>query len=92
MGYRVGGGGSRNTDLMSGFPEVWGCQAPAHLMGTCLACPGDQGFIGRSASVPSSLFAEKEEEERRRCWTKEQKGTGFGQSGRKFYGKWGRIK
>jgi len=43
---------------------------------SCLS--GDQGFLGKSAPVPSSLFAEEEEEGRRRCWKKEQKGTDFG--------------
>lgn len=72
------GGDLRNTDLLSGFPELWGRQVPAHLVGTRPACPGDQGFLGRSAPMSSSLFAENEEEERRRCGKKEQKRHGDG--------------
>ena len=58
-GHRVGEGGSRNTDLESGFPEVWGCQAPTRLVGTCSACLVTRASLGSLHQCPHHCLLRK---------------------------------
>ena len=55
----MGEGGSRNTDLESGFPEVWGCQAPTRLVGTCPACLVTRASLGSLHQCPHHCLLRK---------------------------------